>query len=684
MPLQAAPPRKQHFKYGKIPFASKGNTFIYGSPCTAKVQQAVKPESKPNVDNLRLLYGTNENTRSIMEHSYNRANIVAVEAKTSADIRRKAQQAIDGRKEYAKFLERKKQLSEETKEEKRKDLELLKTYKPPWWDHGHKNEYHKPQGKPMKEEDFPVCLRFGKPGNGAPLRSDSGNVKTVIQSDPETRFQKRNRQQTLDVLEPTLGHRRRNPRTSSINVLGQRKWLRPGNVAPLPAPCDILGAPVTRSEQRPLAAKNPAKRQNEKKVAPKHQNEQTSNGTQAEVTVKTEATEKMVAGEVERTWGNMDQTIQNRLPQLKPPVTAVEKNQRHGNKEKTLDDFFDPWGRAGGGAPNRDGYGNVMTQKKKGELVASFRKSEEEKELERKEIEAKMSKVNADNNADVTYIENGNYYRMHLDARKKEVVFPPATQAARTNNLNMGNMVVVETQPKPKPRKFGSFAKAVRNKVLPGVRRLKEAQAAQEKENMAANMRAAAQSQRPTDPLGVEDDNGTNIDKSPDKGSPPGHQDAEDHRVIQSLVSNERYVPSAQENHEKQKSMLLTAGKGKRDPSPSDKDTSDKNEQQRTSTTPPRQNQRIEDSETRSPYGLHALDAHHRSRTMVKEDSPQHDLSATNSDEFIERFSSHRNDHGGAPLRRSTSPTEPKEERKGPVLSESLKRKLEMKRASQV
>lgn len=151
MPLQAAPPRKQHFKYGKIPFASKGNTFIYGSPCTAKVQQAVKPESKPTVDNLRLLYGTNENTRSIMEHSYNRANIVAVEAKTSADIRRKAQQAIDGRKEYAKFLERKKQLSEETKEEKRKDLELLKTYKPPWWDHGHKNEYHKPQGKPMKE-----------------------------------------------------------------------------------------------------------------------------------------------------------------------------------------------------------------------------------------------------------------------------------------------------------------------------------------------------------------------------------------------------------------------------------------------------------------------------------------------------------------------------------------------------
>ena len=86
-------------------------------------------------------------------------------------------------------------------QEKRRDLELLKTYRPPWWDHGHRSEPCKlPSTKHSPtEEQFPDCLGFGKPGNGAPLRSGSGNVKAVLKLDPETRFQKRDRHQTLEV-----------------------------------------------------------------------------------------------------------------------------------------------------------------------------------------------------------------------------------------------------------------------------------------------------------------------------------------------------------------------------------------------------------------------------------------------------------------------------------------------------
>ena len=45
-------------------------------------------------------------------------------------------------------------------------------------------------------------LPFGKPGGGAPLRTESGSVKASLPMDSEIRFQKRDRDQIHDVIVP--------------------------------------------------------------------------------------------------------------------------------------------------------------------------------------------------------------------------------------------------------------------------------------------------------------------------------------------------------------------------------------------------------------------------------------------------------------------------------------------------
>ena len=45
-------------------------------------------------------------------------------------------------------------------------------------------------------------LPFGKPGGGAPLRTESGSLKASLPMDPEIRFQKRDRDQIHDVIVP--------------------------------------------------------------------------------------------------------------------------------------------------------------------------------------------------------------------------------------------------------------------------------------------------------------------------------------------------------------------------------------------------------------------------------------------------------------------------------------------------
>ena len=97
--------------------SSKSNSLIYGTIGFPPVPPPLpkKETNKQDVKNVCFLYGTNENTNSIMDYSYNRANIVAVEAKTPSQIHQKVQHAIDGRKEYSKFLERKQQKAEEIK-----------------------------------------------------------------------------------------------------------------------------------------------------------------------------------------------------------------------------------------------------------------------------------------------------------------------------------------------------------------------------------------------------------------------------------------------------------------------------------------------------------------------------------------------------------------------------------------
>ncbi|XP_019854986.1 PREDICTED: uncharacterized protein LOC100636248 isoform X2 [Amphimedon queenslandica] len=110
----------------------------------------------------------------------------------------KEQKAAD--EDLRQALEKRRLEKEKEMQEKRKDLEMLKTYHP-WGGGGGGAPRVTRSGTLLAQRRrflAPTQLKtsddfyssFGKPGGGAPRRSDSGNVDASVVADPDTRFQK--------------------------------------------------------------------------------------------------------------------------------------------------------------------------------------------------------------------------------------------------------------------------------------------------------------------------------------------------------------------------------------------------------------------------------------------------------------------------------------------------------------
>ncbi|GFY68221.1 uncharacterized protein TNIN_229581 [Trichonephila inaurata madagascariensis] len=117
---------------------------------------------------------------------------------TSADIVRRQKEKEMVEEEKRKVKEMKEIKRRQREEEKKRDMEMLLTYNP--WGKpgaGAKGEETKrqiyPEGRVPDETDEAsmeeFIKKFGRPGNGAPNRTESGRIKTQITGDPAIRFQ---------------------------------------------------------------------------------------------------------------------------------------------------------------------------------------------------------------------------------------------------------------------------------------------------------------------------------------------------------------------------------------------------------------------------------------------------------------------------------------------------------------
>ncbi|XP_033098016.1 uncharacterized protein LOC117101979 isoform X2 [Anneissia japonica] len=159
--------KKQHFVKGRVIDPAPENTIEYGTNRMAPSRADPLP--------LKTLF--------YKEHI------------TSAEKRKREHQMKEAVEDIARFKTEKldKQLSE--REEKRKDLQMLRDYQP-WGKPG--------AGAPKRDTNIrtkaldtvilydgePVqkFLAFGKPGHGAPLRTNSGNQVTCIRANHDIRF----------------------------------------------------------------------------------------------------------------------------------------------------------------------------------------------------------------------------------------------------------------------------------------------------------------------------------------------------------------------------------------------------------------------------------------------------------------------------------------------------------------
>ncbi|GBO22905.1 hypothetical protein AVEN_94329-1, partial [Araneus ventricosus] len=116
----------------------------------------------------------------------------------SADVVRRQREKEMVEEEKRKVKEMKEIKRRQREEEKKRDMEMLLTYNP--WGKpgaGAKGEDSKrkvyPEGRiPENAEEGTVeefIQKFGRPGNGAPNRTESGRIRTQIAGDPAIRFQ---------------------------------------------------------------------------------------------------------------------------------------------------------------------------------------------------------------------------------------------------------------------------------------------------------------------------------------------------------------------------------------------------------------------------------------------------------------------------------------------------------------
>jgi len=228
----------QHFKHGGIAGGDNSNNLIYGSSALEPYGidlNSIKPKPKPtSIAPVKKYYQTPDHflygQRDFVydnNKSKKLSNIFSLEERTSAEMRKKEREARDTENDYLRYRQEKESTRQRIVEEKRKDHEMLVSYKAPWGKAGggapNDNEHHERTQQVRrllddKEQTFP----FGRPGAGAPLKTNSGNLKTGLHADPEIRFQKRDRNQIYDVIVPegkSVGQSRKYPYETNLDIL---------------------------------------------------------------------------------------------------------------------------------------------------------------------------------------------------------------------------------------------------------------------------------------------------------------------------------------------------------------------------------------------------------------------------------------------------------------------------------
>ncbi|XP_063952661.1 uncharacterized protein LOC129257677 isoform X11 [Lytechinus pictus] len=118
------------------------------------------------------------------------------EDRTSAEVRKKVRQMREAEWDQSQWKTFKKEQSKSDVETKKKDLQMLRDYKPfgrpgAGAPRGEREAYRTRAVSDDQLNDGPELLKFlqfGKPGNGAPIRTDSGKLKASIRANNDIRF----------------------------------------------------------------------------------------------------------------------------------------------------------------------------------------------------------------------------------------------------------------------------------------------------------------------------------------------------------------------------------------------------------------------------------------------------------------------------------------------------------------
>lgn len=185
--------KKQHFVQGRIPGGSASNKMIYGTDEMFRQAQLKEKANSPG-----FLYGTNAATKvGKAEPAPRPNNPLWLEERTERDALRNQKLAQTQDDFLAKHYEEKTKQQKALREEKRKDLHILRSYDP-WGRPGGGAPLAGIDEKPgtKRTRNVTTLVQEGnyKPfggqesGGGAPNRTESGRIAAGFRADPELRF----------------------------------------------------------------------------------------------------------------------------------------------------------------------------------------------------------------------------------------------------------------------------------------------------------------------------------------------------------------------------------------------------------------------------------------------------------------------------------------------------------------
>nr|XP_054752026.1 uncharacterized protein LOC129257677 isoform X2 [Lytechinus pictus] len=179
--------------------------FVKGVPLDHKLQNNVESSQETMFQNGRpnviakngVQYGSEEHgTMPNVPMSAKKKTPFWNEDRTSAEVRKKVRQMREAEWDQSQWKTFKKEQSKSDVETKKKDLQMLRDYKPfgrpgAGAPRGEREAYRTRAVSDDQLNDGPELLKFlqfGKPGNGAPIRTDSGKLKASIRANNDIRF----------------------------------------------------------------------------------------------------------------------------------------------------------------------------------------------------------------------------------------------------------------------------------------------------------------------------------------------------------------------------------------------------------------------------------------------------------------------------------------------------------------